>query len=67
MTQTERILGHLRTFGTDSDSNIARALSIPQPSVRRAIQQLIAAGYNISHQGRQGYTLVVPSSDVTGA
>ena len=56
--QAQRILKHLELFGTDTDSNISKSLSIPAPSVRRSIQELQDAGYPISYMGKSaGYTL----------
>lgn len=49
---------HLKLYGSDTDSNIARTLGIPAPSVRRSIQELQDAGIHVSYAGATGlYTL----------
>lgn len=48
MTTKETVLFTLRTGGSFSDSQIAMAVGRPEPSVRRAIQELRKDGHNIS-------------------
>lgn len=44
------ILRHLEG-GEQSASNLSRLLDVPEPSIRRDIQKLRAAGFNISFAG----------------
>ena len=57
MTQRERVLAYLTKWGNDTDSNMSVALSIPAPTIRRTIQELIAEGHVINYMGKDGYVL----------
>jgi biotin operon repressor len=55
-----RVLAHLRKWGPSTQSQIALWLDMPEPSVRRVIQELRGEGHNITFiTGRNAcYTLV---------
>lgn len=48
------VLNYLKRWGSDTDSNIGLTLDVPVPSVRRSIQELIHAGYNVTYAGHMG-------------
>lgn len=43
-----RVLAHLRRWGTSTGSQIALWLDMPEPSVRRCVQELRHEGHNIT-------------------
>ena len=47
--QQSIVLRHLQTYGTDTDTNIARVTGIPRASVRRTIQELQDLGVHVSY------------------
>ena len=56
--QATRIFDYLSKWGSDTDSNIGKALDIPAPSVRRSLQELIHEGIDVSYAGNFGlYTI----------
>lgn len=58
-SQAYRVLAHLRRYCSDSAHGISRCLDVPEASVRRSIQELIHAGFNVtyaSHSGIYTYT-----------
>jgi len=55
--QQSIVLRHLQTYGTDTDTNIARVTGIPRASVRRTIQELQDLGVHVSYSGQDGYAL----------
>lgn len=60
MTQEQTILNELRNAGTTGRSSYALSNATnfaPLPSVRRAIGQLRASGWNIDFSRRDGYRL----------
>lgn len=66
--QALRVLEYLRKWGSDTDSNIARNLEVPAPSVRRSIQELIAHGHNVTFASATGYyTYSTPVETFGGA
>jgi len=64
--QATRVLAYLRDYGRNTDSTIARALDIPEPSVRRSIQQLIREGQPISHAGSDGCYVYLANNQPAG-
>lgn len=52
--QAQKVLRHLERFGADTETNIATFIGSPAPSVRRSIQELIRAGYNVTYAGASG-------------
>lgn len=44
----QRVLAYLRKWGSNTGAQIALGLSMPAPSVRRSIQELIDEGHNIT-------------------
>lgn len=55
----QRVLAYLRKWGPNTGSQLALCLDMPEPSVRRSIQELIDEGHNITFvTGRNAcYTL----------
>jgi biotin operon repressor len=61
--QAARVLKLLQKYGADTGSNLALVLGVPEPSVRRSIQELIDEGHNITFTtgSNKCYMLVEPA------